>query len=165
MKRLGSGSNSVVVFRSELVAVLIFNGSDKQLRLCRMPKTPAFISFAIEDSRIRDLFVGQGRHPETPWEITDWSAYEAFDERWKTQMRSRIRRCRVVILLVGKTTYLAEGALWEVNCALQEGIPTFGVWISRTDRGPNPSCFRAENIIDWTWDGVGTMIRRAEEMH
>src|SRR5690348_16954820 len=116
-----------------------------------MPKIPAFISFAAEDARIRDLFVGQGKHPDTPWEIVDWSAHEPFEERWKTQMRSRIKRTRVVILLVGKTTYQAEGALWEVQCGLEEGIPAFGVWISKTDRGAVPSCFNSGNIVDWSW--------------
>jgi hypothetical protein len=130
-----------------------------------MAKVPAFISFAIEDERIRDLFVGQGRHSDTPWEIIDWSVYEPFDEQWKTKMRSRIKRCRVLILLVGKATYAAEGALWEVNCGLEEGVPAFGVWISKTDRGPTPSCFKAENVIDWTWEGVGEMIRKADQMH
>jgi hypothetical protein len=130
-----------------------------------MAKIPAFISFAAEDVRIRDLFVGQGRHEDTPWEITDWSAYDPFDEKWKTQMRPRIKRCHVLILLVGKTTYAAEGAIWEVNCGLQEGVPAFGVWISKSDRGPIPQCFKAENVIDWTWEGVGGMIRKADQMH
>jgi len=129
-----------------------------------MAKIPAFVSFAIEDAGYRDLFVGQGKHPDTPWEIIDWSAHERFDERWKTQMRPRISRCRVVILLVGKTTYSAEGALWEVQCGFEEGIPAFGVWVSKVDRGPVPSCFRPENIIDWTWDGVARIIRQAEQM-
>lgn len=129
-----------------------------------MAKIPTFIAFAAEDSRIRDLFVGQGKHPDTPWEIVDWSAHEAFDEHWKTQMRSRIKRCRAVVLLVGKTTYQAEGALWEVRCGLEEGVPAFGVWISKTERGPVPSCLNSNNIIEWSWAGVGEMIRKADEM-
>lgn len=129
-----------------------------------MQKTPAFISFAAEDARIRDLFVGQGKQPDTPWEIVDWSAHEAFEERWKTQMRLRINRSRVVILLVGQTTYQAEGALWEVQCGFEEEIPAFGVWISKTDRGSVSPCFSAGNIIDWTWPGVAQMIQRAEDM-
>jgi hypothetical protein len=129
-----------------------------------MQKTPTFISFAAEDSRIRDLFVGQGKHSDTPWEITDWSAHEAFDERWKTQMRSRIKRCRVVIMLIGKMTYQAEGAIWEVKCGFEEGIAAFGVWISKTERGPVPPCLNPNSIIEWTWAGVGEMIAKADKM-
>ncbi len=126
-----------------------------------MKKVRAFISFAAEDDRIRDLFIGQGKLPDTPWNIADWSLHEPFSEKWKTQTRPRIKGCDVAIQLVGLKTYLAQGAIWEIGCALQEGVPVFGVWISKTDRGSIPSCFKANNIIDWTWDGVAEMIRKA----
>ena len=129
-----------------------------------MPKLPAFVSFAAEDARIRDLFVGQGKHPDTQWEITDWSLHEPFTERWKTQTRPRIHRCNVVIMLVGLETHRAEGAIWEVACAQEKSIPTFGVWISKTQRGPRPSCFQSNNMIDWTWDGIAQMMCKAAEM-
>ena len=75
-------------------------------------------------------------------------------------MRPRIARCHVLIQLVGPQTYAAQGAIWEVNCAKEENVPAFGVWISKTARGPVPSCFAASSVIDWTWDGVGEMIKR-----
>ncbi len=123
-----------------------------------MSKLRAFISFAVEDARIRDLFIGQGKHSDTPWEIADWSLHIPFSEKWKTQTRSRIKRCHAVIQLVGATTYLSHGAIWEVECAKQEAIPAFGVWISRPPRPPIPSCFKRNNIIPWTWNGIAEMI-------
>jgi len=128
-----------------------------------MAKTPAFISFAKEDERIRDLFVGQGKHPDTPWEITDFSLHEPFSERWKTQTRPRIARCKIVIQLVGKLTHKADGAIWEVNCGLEEKVPAFGVWISKDDHGPVPPCFEAKHIIEWTWAGIGQMMQHAKK--
>jgi len=105
-----------------------------------MAKCRAFISFAAEDAWARDLFVGQGKHPDTPWEIADWSLHEPFTERWRTQTRPRIRRCDVVIQLVGKQTWKADGAIWEVNCAKEDGVPAFGIWISQTEHGAIPNC-------------------------
>lgn len=122
-------------------------------------KIPVFVSFAFEDSRMRDLFVGQSRHPNTPWDIADYSAHEPFSERWKSQMRRRILRSNVVILLVGPNTHAAEGALWEVATGLELGIPAFGIWTRREERGPVPSCLSPENIIDWNWEGISHMIR------
>ena len=127
-----------------------------------MSKLRAFISFASEDIRIRDLFIGQGKHSDTPWEIADWSIQIPYSEKWKTQTRSRIKRCHVVIQLVGQFTSMSEGAIWEVECAKQEEIPAFGVWVSRNSRGRIPSCFGRNNIIDWTWDGIGEMIQEVE---
>ena len=124
-------------------------------------KVRAFISFAAEDARIRDLFVGQGKLKDTPWEIADWSVHVPFTEKWKTQARERIRRTDIVIMLVGKTTWLAEGAIWEVNCGGEEGKKAFGVHISKDDKGKIPSCFKGSNVIEWTWPGVAAMIKKA----
>jgi hypothetical protein len=60
--------------------------------LCDLPGTAdndvhqvqlrAFISFAVEDARIRDLFAGQGKYSDTPWEIAVWSLHIPFSEKW-----------------------------------------------------------------------------------
>ncbi len=127
-------------------------------------KIPAFISFAFEDIRIRDLFVGQSRHSETPWDIADHSAHEPFTENWRSQMRRRIARSDVVIQLIGRDTHQAEGAIWEVQAALELGIPAFGIWVSKQDRGPLPRCFRPEHVIDWNWESIAQMIRTSASL-
>lgn len=125
-----------------------------------MAKPRAFISFAAEDARFRDLFVGQGKLDETPWEVADWSLHEPFTSSWKTQTRARIKRTHVLIMLVGAKTYLAEGAIWEVNCAREEEIPVFGVRISKKYPCPRPSCLKDLALIDWTWDGIARIIKK-----
>lgn len=127
-------------------------------------KIPTFISFAFEDIRMRDLFVGQSRHPDTPWDIVDHSAHEPFSEAWKSHMRKRIARSDVLIQLVGRDTHQAEGAIWEVQAALELGIPAFGIWVSREDRGPVPRCFRPEHVIDWDRESIGHMIRTSASL-
>jgi hypothetical protein len=127
-------------------------------------RVEAFISFAAEDAFARDLFVGQSKHPDTPWNIKDASLHEPFSSKWKTKTRPRITACDVLILLVGPTTHRANGALWEVNCATSEGVPTFGVWISTNNRGPVPPCIQSHEIIDWKWDEIGRLIRKASHL-
>jgi hypothetical protein len=121
----------------------------------------AFISFAVEDARMRDLFVGQAKHKKVPWKFEDASIHEPFSERWKTQARERIKRSGVVIQLVGENTYRADGAIWEVKCARDEGIPTFGVWISKDGKHKVPSCFARDDVIAWSWDGVQGRLANA----
>ena len=123
-----------------------------------MVQARVFISFAAEDSWARDLFVGQSRHPDTPWEIVDLSLHQPFSERWKTQTRPRIKGCDVVIQLISPSTYKADGVVREVECARQEGIPVFGVWIDKDKKGRFPGCFASSDVIEWTWDGVGRRI-------
>jgi hypothetical protein len=125
------------------------------------PKTRAFISFAAEDAQARDLFVGQGRHPGTPWEISDFSLHEPFENAWKTKTRPRIKGCDVVIVLIGKGTHQAQGALWEIGTAKELGVPVFGVHISKDDKGKLPGCMFGLPVVHWTWAGIARQIKKA----
>ncbi len=87
-----------------------------------------FISLAIEDKTYRDFLVGQGRNPNSPFEFVDMSVKEPWDEKWKTNCRSRINGCDEVIVLVSQNTAKAEGALWEVKCAKEEKVPIIDVY-------------------------------------
>jgi hypothetical protein len=137
----------------------------KKKRAKRLPrqaaKPRAFISFAAEDAQVRDLFVGQSRHPDTPWELADFSLHEPFENAWKTQTKPRITGCDVVIALIGKGTHQAHGALWEIETAKQLGVPVFGVHISKDDKGKLPGCMFGIPVIHWTWDGIANQIKKA----
>jgi antiphage defense system Thoeris ThsB-like protein len=124
-------------------------------------KPRAFISFAAEDAQARDLFVGQSRHPDTPWEIADFSLHEPFENAWKTRTQPRIKGCDVTIVLIGKGTHEAQGALWEIGIAKKLGVPVFGVHISKDDKGKLPGCMFGIPVIHWTWAGVAKQIKKA----
>lgn len=126
-----------------------------------MAKKRAFISFDYDnDVQYRDFLIGQAKNPLSPIEIADWSLRYAFDSKWKTQCRERIKRTGIVIQLVGSNTYRAEGANWEVKCAKEEGIPVFGVYINKNDKGIVPSNLKGSTVIEWTWDGIAKMVNK-----
>lgn len=125
-----------------------------------MAKARAFISFDFDnDANYRDFLIGQAKNPNSPIEIDDWSLKYPFDEKWKTQCRERIKRTDIVIMLVGKNTYRAQGAIWEVQCAKDEGIPVFGVYINKDDKGTIPSSLTGSAVIEWTWDGIAKKVK------
>lgn len=125
-----------------------------------MSKKRVFVSFDYDnDVRYRDLLIGQAKNPLSPIEIDDWSLRFAFDSKWKTQCRDRIKRTHIVIQLVGKDTYNAEGAVWEVKCAKEEGIPVFGVYIDKYNKGRIPLSLQGSSVIEWTWDGIANKVR------
>ncbi len=64
-----------------------------------MAKVRTFISFAAEDKKYRDLFDGQAKNPNSPYEISNWSVQEPFDEKWKTQCRERIKKTQIMVIL------------------------------------------------------------------
>jgi hypothetical protein len=117
-----------------------------------------FVAFAKEDVRFRDLFCGQAKNEDTPFEFVDMSVKEPWDENWKTNCRSRIKGCDGLIALISKNTALADGQLWEIKCAKEEGVPILGVYCS-TENRPVVTPTGIE-VVDWTWANIDAFLKR-----
>jgi len=116
-----------------------------------------FIAFAKEDERIRDLIKGQSLHVDTPFEYTDMSVKEPYDSEWKEHVRTRIKGSDGVIALLSKNSPNADGELWEIQCAIDEGKPLVGLFIYKDDR-TKPTIMNGQSCITWTWDGLAEFI-------
>jgi hypothetical protein len=116
-----------------------------------------FIAFAVPDKRYRDFLVGHARHPKTPFDFTDMSVKEPWDEKWKTNCRARVKGCDGAIALISKNTCDADGELWEIKCADEEGVPMMLMWING-ERPALPACLKGRRINLWSWDNLETFI-------
>lgn len=119
-----------------------------------------FISFAIEDKNYRDLLKGQSLHTNTPFSYTDMSAKQAWDRKWKTNCRIQIKGCDGVIALISKKTRNADGAKWEMQCAIDEGIPIIGIHIHKDGKGQIPPQLSGKKVVNWTWSAITNFINR-----
>ena len=104
-------------------------------------KKRIFISFAIEDSNLRDFLVGQSRNDNTPFEFIDMSVKQPWDNAWKTSCRTKIKG-------------------WEIKCALEEEVPVIGMWGHSSDK----ACYlpleaRQIKKIDWSWLDIANWIK------
>ena len=122
-----------------------------------MPKR-IFTSFAIEDVRTRDLFVGQARHERVPYELVDMSVKEPWSSEWKTRCRTRIKSCNGVIVLISKHLKNADGAIWEIKCAKEEGIPILGVYMKDCSILDIPDELYGITKVEWTWSNIGNFV-------
>ncbi len=122
-----------------------------------MPTKIVFIAFAKEDERTRNLFTGQRVHPKTPFEFTDMSVKQPYDSGWKERTRTRIKRSDGVIALISSDTPKATGQLWEISCAVQEGKPLLGIWITDGYR-TKPAAMAGASCKVWTWENVAAFI-------
>jgi Thoeris protein ThsB, TIR-like domain len=116
-----------------------------------------FIAFAKENERARNLFSGQRLHTKTPFKFTDMSVKSPYDRAWKTRTRARIQRSHGVIVLVSSWTRQAEGQLWEIKCAREEGKPIRGFWVEKGYR-TRPRAMGVIPIRNWSWPNVATFI-------
>ena len=118
-----------------------------------------FISFAKEDSHIRDLMVGQSRNPYCPFEFVDMSVKQPWDHAWKTNCRTKIKGCQGVIAIISSNTGRADGELWEIKCAKEEGIPCLGVWGYSSDHFKTlPQEIMPLRVVSWNWATISQWI-------
>lgn len=118
-----------------------------------------FIAFAIEDETYRTFLVGQAKNEKSPFVFTNMSVSEPWDEAWKTNCRTRIKGCDGVIALISKNTAKADGQLWEIKCAYDEGIPVMLMYID--DNRPSlPALIKDKRINSWTWANIEAFLDR-----
>lgn len=122
-------------------------------------RKPIFVSFAVEDRWARDLLLGQAKNRRIPFTFSDMSLQEPFDDKWKSRCRERMRRSSGVIALLSKHTRNAEGARWEMHCAVEEKIPIVGIHIHKGDKGAVPPELKGQRVIEWNWDDIDRFIK------
>jgi hypothetical protein len=112
----------------------------------------------MEDKFARDNLVFQARQTHTPFEFADMSVKEPWSSSWKTNCRERIKQCDGVIAFLSRNTPKADGACWEIKCAIEESIPIRGFWVHSDDPCCKPSEFGTTAVHYWTWDNVKNFI-------
>jgi hypothetical protein len=118
-----------------------------------------FVGFAVEDKRYRDLLRGQSKLGDSPIEYTDMSVKQPWGRSWKTQCRRRIKGCDGLIALLSQNVRNADGARWEISCAVEEGVPVLGVHIHKDDAYRPPE-IQGRRVIRWSWDAISNWINR-----
>jgi hypothetical protein len=112
-----------------------------------------FIGFAIEDKFARDNLVFQAKKEHTPFEFIDMSVKQPWDSAWKTNCRALIQGCDGMIAFLSKNTRNADGARWEIKCAIDEEIPLLPLYIHDEGCTPPPE-LSGRRIYHWTWPNV-----------
>ena len=121
----------------------------------------AFISFDFDhDEDLRNLLKGQAKHPDSPFEMADWSVHDPFITNWKERVRERIRKTDLTIVICGEYTYTAQGVADELTITRQEGKPYFLLRGRRHDKAcRKPATASSDDIIhNWTWPKLKNLI-------
>lgn len=125
-----------------------------------MTTKSVFISFDYDhDNDLRGNLVAQARNPESPFSITDWSVQEPIDENWRREVRDRIRRVDLMLVICGEHTHDAAGVAAEVTIAREEGTPYFLLRgrTRRTCTRPR-TALRSDEMYRGTWENLRNLI-------
>jgi hypothetical protein len=117
-----------------------------------------FISFDYDnDARLKDLLVGQSKHSDSPFWISDWSIKEPSAD-WKDKARARIRAAGLVIVLCGKNMGTATGVAVELAIAQEEGVPYF-LLAGYKEGSTKPTTAKAsDKLYSWTWENLKALV-------
>ncbi len=123
----------------------------------------AFISFDFHhDEGLRDTLIGQANQSDSPFNIEDWSVHKRINRKWRKEVRRRIRKADLTIVICGEHTHDAKGVAAEVTITQEENKPYFLL------RGrPNKTCTKPKNacrkdkIQKWTWENLKKQIAGA----
>ena len=128
-----------------------------------MATKSVFISFDYDhDNELRGSLVAQAKDPESPFSITDWSVKAPIDEKWKGEVRNRIRRVDLVIVICGEHTHDAAGVAGEVTITQEERKPYFLLKGRRIKTCTKPRNVRSsDEIHSWTWPNLRKLIENA----
>ena len=119
-----------------------------------------FVSFPKEDSKLRDLLVGQSENTNSPFDFTDMSVHQPWDNAWKTNCRTKIKGCDGLIAIITCNTCNADGQIWEINCADDEDVPV--LCIKTSDYKPDDrtrSKISHRMVYNWDWETIEKFIK------
>lgn len=123
-------------------------------------KKRVFISFDYDhDSDLKTLLVGQSKHEDTPFEISDWSVKEELSGDWKAKVRTRIKKVDIVAVICGEHTDTAMGVSAEITIAQEESASYFLLAGRSSGNNKKPKSAKSnDNIYKWTWDNLKKLI-------
>jgi hypothetical protein len=128
-----------------------------------MTDSRAFISFDFDHNEVeRILFVGQSKNSRTPFNIEDWSSKATLPQsRWEQLIEDKIKRCHLLIVLVGDSVARASGVAKEIQMAKRNALPYCGVYVGRANTStPLPPGLARNRTISWDWDKIAAAIKQ-----
>ena len=124
-----------------------------------MPNLKIFVSFEFDkDGDLKNNFFEQAKD-HTPHRVRNFSLNEAYpNEEWKERARSAIRKCGVLIVLVGQDTHNSPGVKTEIDIARKLKKPVFQVI---PQRRPYTGLSYVTDRIRWKWDLINKKVEEA----
>lgn len=126
-----------------------------------MANPRAFISFDFDNNSIdKLLFAGQAKNSRTPFNIEDWSSKTELPQKeWQELIEAKVKKCNLLIVMVGKKSASATGVVKEIAFALENNVPIFGVYVDGADSNTTlPAGLARSRTINWEWEKISDKV-------
>jgi hypothetical protein len=89
--------------------------------------------------------------------MKDWSVKVSEDQdEWKKKCSINIKKCDLVIVMVGENTSTCDGVNAEIKIAKEFSIPVVGVKGYQSRTCPEPEGL--EGYYKWTWENIRDLV-------
>lgn len=89
--------------------------------------------------------------------MEDWSVKETWNQsEWKERCLSKIRRCDLVIVMVGEKTSACSGVKAEIAMAKEVKVTVVGLRGYLNKTCPHPEGIK---VYKWTWENVEKLVK------
>lgn len=125
-----------------------------------MPRR-VFISFQKKDRHAKELLKAQAKNKRMNIEFNDKSPPKAFNNRWKTRMKSKICKSSATVVMIGKDTHKSKAVNWEIEQSRKCGNKIIGVQIHKEKHHRLPSAMRKrEELKKWKTDNISRRLKK-----
>lgn len=125
----------------------------------------AFLSFDFDHNLTeKNLFAGQAKTDSpTPFTVEDWSSKSSLPEKeWEEEIKKKINKTNMCIVLVGKYMASATGVAKEISMAKEQNVPVFGVYVGGADANSTlPTGLSRSRTVAWNWEKIAKMVDQA----
>lgn len=124
-----------------------------------MAKTKVFVSFDYDnDKTLRDFILGQAKHSDSPFEVSDYSLKEAAPEKdWEAKARRAIGRADKFLVMLGSKTRFAPGVKKEVAFATELERDRFQV-IGYKEGSSDWAVPGGGRTYAWSWENLKKLL-------
>lgn len=126
-----------------------------------MANPRAFISFDYDNNSGQKIyFAGQAQNSRTPFNIEDWSSKTTLPQKeWEDLIHTKINKCNMLIVLVGRSMSTATGVVKEIDFAKEHNVPVFGIYVDGANTSSNlPTGLPRNRTITWNWESIANAI-------
>ena len=128
-------------------------------------ETPkAYFSFDYEkNSNEKTKFVDLLKQSNIDVTIDGFTSKPAYaDNQWENVISDKINYCNVLIVLVSKTTTQQKWVQKEVNAAVSQAVPVFGVYVGGADSSTAlPLNLPRERVVNLSASEISNRIKKA----
>lgn len=124
-----------------------------------MARKRVFISFDFDnDKTLKEFIIGQAKHEDSPFEVTDHSLKETAPEKdWLDKATAAIKRSDVFIVMLGPKTKGAPGVLKEVKVASDLNRLRFQI-IGYKDGSADWAVPNGGRTYSWSWENLRNLL-------